>query len=167
MNKRDAPSAIQTNVLGKIHSGTVRMRPRIYFTILWLLGVLTSIAAGLLVAYLMNMLTYIIRIYTATTPAYGARQNLSQAIASFPWWAVVLSFTLAAAAIWLMRKYGRIYRYRMSVIIIGFLAISVIIGVGMSYANIGHPDRPNSHPYPTEQRGLGGGPGRGPGSRNN
>lgn len=167
MSKRDIPSAIQTNVLRQIHSGTVRMRPRIYFTILWLLGVSASIVASLLVAYLINILTYIIRINTATTPAYGARKNLSEAIASFPWWAVLLSITLTITAIWLMRKYGRMYRYRMSVIIVCFLTASVILGVGMSYANIGHSDRSNGHTNSAEQRGLGNGSGRGAGNRNN
>lgn len=143
MNKNTQKSDIQSTVMDQINSGKLNMKPRIYFTILWLLGIFASIGAGLSFAYFINMLTYVVRIQTAATPAYGARQNLDNAIANFPWWVLVLSVLLIVIAIWLMRKYSRIYRYKLSLVIVIFLFVSTLIGVGMSYLNIGHSTENN------------------------
>lgn len=144
--KPSAKSAIQKEVMGKIHGGSVRMKPRIYFTILWLFGVASGVAASLTFAYLVSMLVFITRIQTSSTPAYGARHNLSDAIATFPWWAVFLSLGLAIVAIWLMRKYGRIYRYKISYVVTLFILCSLLIGVMLSIVNIGHSDGRNTKP---------------------
>lgn len=138
MNKNTQKSDIQTTVMNQINSGKINMKPRIYFTILWLLGIFASIGAGLSFAYAINMINYVVRIQTSTTPAYGARQNLDNAIANYPWWILVISVVLIVVAIWLMRKNSRIYRYKLSLVIVVFLFVSTLIGVGMSYLNIGH-----------------------------
>lgn len=141
MTKKPKPaeqSAMQAEVMGKIHSGSVRMKPRIYFTVLWLLGIAATLAASLTFAYLISMLFYIIRIQTASTPAYGARHNLSEAIASFPWWSVILAISFTVVAIWLMRKYSRIYRYKVSIVITTFVLISLLVGLLLSFADLGH-----------------------------
>lgn len=143
MTENEKTSMIQAEVMAKIHQGSIKMKPRIYFTILWLLGIVSSLAAGLLIAYFLGMLTYAIRIQTSSTPAYGARQNLSDAFASFPWWALILAAALIVVAAWLMRRYSRIYRVKVQNIIVGFLIVSLAIGIGISYTNIGHSDKNN------------------------
>jgi glucan phosphoethanolaminetransferase (alkaline phosphatase superfamily) len=162
MNKNTKPTAIQAKVMGEIHSGSLRMKPKIFFTLLWALGIIASLGAGLAFAYFISILTFLIRIQTASTPAYGARQNLSETIATFPWWSVILTLVLAGIAFWLLRKYSRIYRYRMSVIILIFVGVSMLMGIGMSYSNIVHSTRQNNHSDSSEQRnGLGNGRGSG------
>lgn len=148
MTKKPKQSTMQIEVMDKIHSGSVRMKPRVYFTILWLLGVLATVAASLTFAYIIGMLMYIVRIQTASTPAYGARSNLNEAIASFPWWAVILSITFSVIAIWLMRKYSRIYRYKISIVITVFVLSSLLIGLVLSFANIGHSGNKNMDSNP-------------------
>ncbi len=133
-------SSIQAAVLDQIRSGKVRMKPRQYFTLLTALTVLASAAAALVTSYLIGIMTFIVRIQTADTPARGARANLSEALANFPWWAVVFAALLLAAALWLMRTHGRMYRHRLSVLVLGFVLVSVALGVGMSYMSIGHPE---------------------------
>lgn len=145
MKHQDAQSQIQSEVLNKISQGSIRMKPRLYFTALWLLAILASIAASVSIAYVINMTAYIIRIQTATTPAYGARQNLQDAVASFPWWSVLLSIGLVLAAALMMRSYSRIYRFRVRTIVILFVAITCVLGLGMSYANFGHSAGTNKH----------------------
>lgn len=145
MTDKPKPSTIQTEVMHKIHSGSVRMKPRVYFTVLWLLGIIASIAASLTLAYLISMLIYIVRIQTASTPAYGARHNLTDTIASFPWWAVILSVTFSIIAIWLMQKYSRVYRYKISSVIVLFILSSLLLGLVLSFANIGHSGEKNGH----------------------
>lgn len=154
MAKKPKPTAMQTEVMNKIHSGSVRMKPRIYFTILWFLGISSAVAAGLTFAYIINMAAYIIRIQTASTPAYGARQNLSESIASFPWWAVILSVTFSFSAIWLLRKYSRIYRYKISTVITIFVLSTLLLGLAFSFANIGHNGDKNGHSQDGAGRGY-------------
>jgi len=156
MTKKTKPTAMQAKVMGEIHNGSLRMKPKIIFTVLWLLGIIASLGAGLAFAYCISILTFLIRIQTASTPAYGARQNLSETLATFPWWSVILTLVLAGIAFWLLRKYSRIYRYRMSVIILIFVCISMLIGIGMSYANLGHSTKQNNHSGNSEQRNGGG-----------
>lgn len=144
MTKAPKQSAIQNEVMKQIHSGSVRMKPRVYFTMLWALGIVAWGAASVTFAYIISMLFYIVRIQTASTPAYGARHNLSDAIASFPWWAVVVTIVLSVIAIWLMRTYGRVYRYRISSVVVVFILSSLLLGIVLSSANIGHKPEKNT-----------------------
>ena len=137
---KQSGSSTQAAVLDQIRSGKVRMKPRLHFTIFTVLTVLAAAAAALVMSYLISITTFIIRIQTANTPARGARANLSEALTNFPWWAVVLAALLLVAALWLMRTHGRMYRHRLSALILGFLLISVVLGVGMSFMSIGHPE---------------------------
>jgi amino acid transporter len=139
MTKADK-SAIQAQVMKQIISGKVHMRPKVYFTMLWIMTISAGIAGGLILAYVVSLATYTIRIVSATTPAYGARENLAVALAGFPWWLVIVAAAFIALAIWLMRRYGRIYRYNMAWIIAVFLAISLLLGVGLSFTGIGHTE---------------------------
>lgn len=157
MTKQNQPSPLQQDVMDRINSGSVRMKPRIYFSILWLAGIVATITAGLSVAYLISVLSYIARIQTATTPAYGARQNLSTALAEFPWLAVFVLILSGLTSIWLMRRYSRAYRHSISKVVLIFLAISCILGIGLSYTDIGKPRTHGNNTDATGQRGYGGG----------
>lgn len=141
MTQKTTPSPIQQAVMAKIHDGSVRMRPRVFFTLLWLLGIVASVTASLTLAYVISIIVYIIRIQTAGTPAYGARQNLSEALAHFPWWAVVASVVFSIAAIYLMGRYSRLYRYKTRNLVLFFMAITITLSFLLSISNIGHPSR--------------------------
>lgn len=138
MNKNTKKSDIKSSVMSQIDSGVINMKPRIYFTLLWLIGILASVGAGILFAYILNMLAFVVRIQFSQTPSYGARQNLENAIETFPWWALILLIILIIISFYLMRKYSRAYRYKFSLIVVVFLALSVLLGIAMSYLSIGH-----------------------------
>jgi len=148
---QSATTPMQQAVLKRIESGEVRMKSRVYFVLLTALTILATVAAGLVISYLVSIVTFIIRIQTANTPALGARANLSEALANFPWWAVVLAVGLVAVALWLMRTHGRMYRHKTSIVLLVLVASSVILGVGMSYAGIGHPESGMGVNHSTEQ----------------
>lgn len=167
MIKKTTPSAIQNEVMSQIHSGSVRMKPRLYFTVLWLLGIVSGIVASLTFAYIISIMIYILRIQTASTPAYGARQNLSEAIADFPWWALVVSIALSIIAIILMRKYSRMYRYKIGSIILIFITISALVGLTLSLADIGHSKKDNIQQKSNSGTHSQDGSGRGAGQNNN
>lgn len=131
-------SEIQAQVMKQIISGKVHMRPKIYFTMLWAVTVGAGIAGGLVLAYVVSLATYTFRIASATTPAYGARENLAVALVGFPWWMVVVAAIFIALAIWLMRRYGRMYRYNTAWIVAVFVAVSLLFGIGLSFTELGH-----------------------------
>lgn len=158
-------SSIQLEVMNKIQNGSVKMKPRIYFTLLWLFGIFATIAASLTFAYLISMLIYIIRIQTADTPAYGARQNLSESIATFPWWIAILTIIFSIIAFVLLKNHSRIYRYKISYIVLIFILISFLIGFGLSFAEIGHSNKVKME-YNGSNNHLQDGSGRGRGQRN-
>lgn len=137
-------SAIQRTVLKEITSGKVRMRPRIFFSLLLLVGGAATLAAGIVAAYLTSMSVFLLRISTASTPAYGARRNLTESFAHFPWWAVAVSLALFTIGIIVLRKYGRMYRVRARSLALLFLAATLLLGLLFFSFNIGHPSENSS-----------------------
>jgi hypothetical protein len=139
-------STIQRTVLEEITSGKVRMRPRVFFTLLMIMGAVAATAASVVAAYLTSMAVFLLRISTASTPAYGARRNLADSFAKFPWWAVIVAAGLLLGGIVLLRKYGRFYRVRARSIALLFIAVTLVLGLVFFSLNIGHPsDGSNRH----------------------
>jgi len=128
---------ISQEVMDKIKSGDVKMKPGIYFTLLSTAVIVTSLFAGLIVAYLSSIVFLWIRITSADTMALGARGKLSDAIASFPWWSIVLIAILLYLTLMLVRKYGTFYRHRPITVLIVILVIALVVGFGFSYTGIG------------------------------
>ena len=155
--KKPQPTSIESAVMSQIKGGKVRMKPRVLFTLLTLSGVGAVLAGGVLMAYVISILTYNVRIETAATPAYGARQNLSDALASFPWWAVAAAALFGALGIWLLRRHSHMYRYPLGLIIGAFLLLSTFLGIGLSFAGFAHPEPGTRQPAGQHQPGQGGG----------
>lgn len=132
-------------VLGKIKSGKLSMRPRAYFTALTVLAISASVFASLALSYLLSIVFFWVRIETADTMAYGARANLQDTLASFPWWAAGLAVILLVAVVWFIRQYGGAYRQRLSTTVLLVLGAVLLLAVGMSYLGVGglHDGRPD------------------------
>jgi glucan phosphoethanolaminetransferase (alkaline phosphatase superfamily) len=138
--KKTNKSAIQAQVMKQIISGEVRMRPKIYFSMLGIITVCAGVAGGLMLAYVVSLASYTLRIASAATPAYGARENLAEALLGFPWWLVVFAAAFIALAVWLMRRYGHMYRYNTAWIVTVFVVVSLLLGVGLSFTELGHSE---------------------------
>jgi len=77
MNSKKPISPIEENVMSRIKTGKAKMHPRIYFSVLSFLSVLTILLLGVVSAYSMSVLTFWLRIQAAQGPAYGAKRNLA------------------------------------------------------------------------------------------
>lgn len=142
---------IQQAVLERIQTGDVHMRPRIFFVLISLIGVTATIMASIVMAYLTSMMIFITRITTADTPAYGARQNLAESFASFPWWALILAVGLFAIGVIILRKYSRLYRVHLRTVIALVAATVLVLGLLLFSLNIGHSGEngpQNTHSMP-------------------
>lgn len=151
--KQESQSDIGRNVLEKINRGEVKMHSRLYFSLIGGAGLVSAFTSATLMAYFVRVVTISLRIASADTPAYGARQNLEQLLTSFPWWAVGLALVSGAFSLWLLRRYGRLYRYRMSVVIAGFIVFVAVVGVLLSFIGTLHQSNSGSIDRGGVQRG--------------
>jgi cytochrome bd-type quinol oxidase subunit 2 len=149
--------SLQDVVMQRISSGEVDMKPRAYFALLGVATVAASLLAGILLAYVTSIFTYIIRIQTADTPAYGAKANLAAALAEFPWWLLLVALASVFFAVWFARRNSRLYRRSFVSVAVAFVVISAIVGIGFSYAGIGHSSQEGDSPASTSEtlRGRG------------
>lgn len=152
--KNPKKTDISQSVMAQIKSGNVRMKPRMYFGLLGVVSVLTIVLAGVSVAYLSSILFFWFRVQTADGMAWGARANLSQSIAEFPWWALVSATVLLALAVLLVRRHGLMYRHKTSTIALILVACSLLVGLGLSYLNVGESHSPKRFDS-SEQRAPG------------
>ena len=141
--KKQIPTDIKTSVMDQIKNGKVHMRPRSYYALLGLTSMSAILLAGIATAYLSSIVFFWFRILVADTMAYGARANLSELIASFPWWVVVLALLFLMIAIALVRKQGRMYKHKTSTIIFTIVICSLLLGLGISFLDIGDSHIPN------------------------
>ena len=110
-------SPISKSVMDQIKSGKVHMKPRAYYWLLSLVTISAVVLAGITMTYLSSIVFFWLRVVTADTMAYGARANLNDAIASFPWWALIAAAILLYVAVSLVRKQGRMYKHKTSSIV--------------------------------------------------
>ncbi len=155
MSKQLPPKPpINDAVMQDIRAGKVTMKPRAYFGALLALAVLTSVAAGLTIAYLTSIVYFWLRIITADTMAYGARSRLSEALTTFPWWLLIAAVVLGAVAIMLVRRQGHMYRHRTSVLVLVLMLASLVLGIGFSALKIGQPYAQHHTPMMQRQGGV-------------
>lgn len=159
--KTRTPDNISSSVMDQIKSGKVHMKPRAYYVALSIASLGAVVLAGITLAYLSSIMFFWVRIQTADTMAWGARANLSESIASFPWWAALLSLALIIVAVVLVRRHGRMYQHKTSTIAAVLVVGSLLLGLGLSLLDIGAPHTPS-------QPGANGrGPGQGQNIRQN
>lgn len=140
--KNHTTTDISQSVMSQIKSGNVRMKPRVYYSLLGTVSLLAVVLAGISVAYLSSILFFWLRVQTADTMAWGARANLNQSIAEFPWWVLVVATALLALAVMLVKHHGQMYRHRTSTIALILVACSLLLGLGLSYLNVGSSHTP-------------------------
>lgn len=141
--KDHSPDTISASVMDQIKSGNVRMKPRAYYVALSIVSVAAVILAGVSIAYLSSIMFYWFRIQTADTMAWGARANLNESIASFPWWAVLLSLGMLAVAVLLVRSHGHMYKHKTSTIAVIVIVSSLLLGFSLSLFDVGKSHMPN------------------------
>lgn len=130
-------TSINKNVLDQIKSGKVKMRPSVYFSFISLGIVLASLVFGLLIAYSSSVMFFWIKILSSGSPAYGARRNMLELLASFPWWAIIVLLVASFVLVYLVRIYGNVYRHKISSIFIIIIITALISGFIMSLFGVG------------------------------
>ena len=141
--KSRTPDTISSLVMDQIKSGKVHMKPRAYYVALSVASIGAVLLAGITLAYLSSIMFFWVRSQTADTMAWGARANLSESIASFPWWTALLSIALLAVAVFLVRRHSRMYRHKTSTIAVILIVCSLLLGFILSLLDVGNSHTPN------------------------
>ena len=132
-------------LMNAIKSGSLKMRPKRYFTLMSTILIVASVLSGLAVAYLYTIIFLWLKISFVDGPARGARLNLAKAISDFPIWALVLAIILLLLSIYLVRNINHLYRYKTRYIIVIFLATSLTMGMIFHFSGLGFEKHfPNS-----------------------
>ena len=130
-------SSSKQDIMTAIRTGSLKMRPKRYFTLMSTILVVASVLSGLAVSYLYTIIFLWLRIRLVDGPARGARMNLAEAISDFPLWALALAVILLLLSIYLVRNLKHLYRYKTSHILAIFLFASLLMGLVFHYSGLG------------------------------
>jgi hypothetical protein len=151
---KKADKKLETNIMNKIMKDEVKIKPKIYFVLISALSVLSVMVLSLLAAYSISILSLWVRIQNATGPAYGARRNLTALVDKFPWWAILFSIISLVIVIFVLKKFGSLYKVKVVYLISAVLFIAMVIGFALSYSQFpniikgsGNPNRGGMHGY--------------------
>lgn len=148
---------IQKKVMEKISSGQIKMRPKVYYS---LVGLLTAAATALLsfvAMYFVSVWSFWLRISLSNGPAFGAKRNLALLLSSFPWWALVLGGFALAGTVYIVKNTGKLYKIKLGYLIFIVVATFLLIGFVLSYSGL--PRLMNGH-NPVNESGTSGWRGR-------
>ncbi len=135
MSKQNV-SDIEKKVMDKIQAGQARIKPRIYFTFLSALSVLAVVLFGFASAYFISIVSLWLRIEAAMGPARGARRNLASLIEAFPWWSLLLGVVSLMMVAYFVRRIGNLYKLKIINIVAIVIAISLAVGLVLSYTSL-------------------------------
>jgi hypothetical protein len=145
MNKKS--NSISDKVLDEINSGKIKMRPAIYFTFMFVGVVLAGVLTSAVMVYSSSILFFWFKIISSDRMAFGARRNLLETLSNFPWWILLALFVTIIFITYLVRNYGKIYRFSMVKIILIIVAVSIIGGLIISMTSIGGPNKRDVYDY--------------------
>ena len=123
MSKKEKMIDLEKEVMSKVTSGQITMKPKWSF----ILGSVFSVAglAGLSISsiFLVNIMLFLLR-----SRGQMGQWKLETIINSFSWWIPVLAVLGIIAGIWMLKKYDFSYKKNFLVIILGFIASIIISG---------------------------------------
>ncbi len=124
---------ITESVMGKIHHGEVKMRPKIYFvmgSLLTFFGLVFSLATSV---FLVGLIRFSIRSHGGM-----GSYRFEQMIESFPLWVPILAVISLCVGVWLLRQYDFSYKKNYPLIIASI--VIAVIATGLFIDSIGLHD---------------------------
>lgn len=121
ITKRQNKADFGNEIMAKISSGEISMRPRWYFIAGSLLGISGLIGLSIGVVYLTNIMFFLLRKHGPM-----GTWRLEAMLSGFSWWIPAVAIAGIAASIWLLKKYDFSYKKNFLLVVISFIA-SIII----------------------------------------
>lgn len=117
------PLDFESEIMDKVRSKQIAMRPKWYFVAGSLLTLIGVVSATLSAIFLTGVTFFALR-------GHGmmAQWRLNTLVESFPLWLPVLAVAATLAGLWLLRQYNFSYKNNFVLIILGFVAAIVLAG---------------------------------------
>jgi len=110
-------------IMSKINKGQIKMRPRLYFVVGYILTMVGLIFSFITSIFFVGLTRFAFR-------AHGpmSHYKLDQMISSFEWWIPISAVLGLVFGIWLLRRYDFSYKINFKVLIVGLIASILIAG---------------------------------------
>lgn len=117
---------LEKEIMSKVTTGQISMKPRWYFVIGAILSIAGFTAFSISAIFFTNVMLFLLRQHG---PMGYIR--LSNILESFSWWIPVVAVLGTVGGIFLLRRYDFSYKKNFLVIAIGFIATVIIAGIVM------------------------------------
>jgi len=122
---------VSKQIMDKISSGEVKMRPRIYFIAGSAAIISGIVGAAVLAVFAVSLISFSLRSHGPM-----GSYRLQEILASFPWWAPILVIVGFAVGIWLLRRYEFSYKHNPWIIVLAFIIAIVLAGVAIDVTGL-------------------------------
>lgn len=115
---------LEQDIMSKITSGQIKMKPRWYFVIGSLAGFISLISTIITSVYLTNIVFFLLRSHGPM-----GQWRLERLINNFPWWILIIAIVSMVISIKFLQKYDFAYKQNFHFIIIVLIASIIIAGL--------------------------------------
>ncbi len=109
------------DLMNKIHKGQIKMRPKYYFVIGYILTIV-----GLIFSFFTSIFFIGLTIFKLRSYGPMKQYHLNQLLSNFSWWIPILAILGLIFGIYLLRKYDFSYKINFKLFVVG-LIISIFI----------------------------------------
>lgn len=110
-------------IMNKIHKRHIKMRPKLYFILGYLLAF-----GGLIFSFITSIFFVGLTRFTLRPHGPMGEYRLEQMLSNFSWWMPVLAVLGLITGIWLLRRYDFSYKINFKVLVIGIIVSIFIAG---------------------------------------
>lgn len=112
-----------TEVMSKIQKGQIKMRPRLYFAVGYILTMI-----GLVLSFITSIFFVGLTRFALRSHGPMGEYRLDQMISNFEWWVPISAIFGLVIGIWLLRRYDFSYKINFKIFVIGLIASILIAG---------------------------------------
>ncbi len=122
--------SLEDEVMGKIRSGEVKMKPRWYFVLGSFMSILGLVGLSIGAAFLFNIIFFLIR---KRGPGVI---RLEMMFSTFPWWIIVLAFVSVVVGVLFLRQYDFSYKKNFWFVVFAFVSSILLAAWAIDYFGI-------------------------------
>lgn len=123
---------LEKNIMAKVKSGKITMKPRWYFVLGSLLMSLGLAGVSIGIIFLTKLGFFLLRQHGPM-----GEWRLQLMLSSFPWWLPVLALIGLLIGIYLLKQYDFSYKKNFSLVVIGFFASLVLAAFIIDFFGLG------------------------------
>lgn len=123
---------LKDQIMDKVNKGSVKMKPKEFFTALKILTAILILAVLGTAAFLFNLSLYVPR------RNLGGRYMLGSFLSNVPWTYVVLALVLLFVGIFILEKKTTLYKKRTVYVVLGIVLAVLFSGFILSNSKINH-----------------------------